>query len=301
MSQIHIACTIDNNYVQHCGVMLSSLFKNNIVNTFKINIISNDLSVSNVELLRRLISDFDHEVDFLKVNESKLSNAPINKHISLATYYRILIPEIIDKDIKKILFLDSDIIIRCDILSLWNTDISDHSLAAVVNPGQNTERLKGLGISKPTEYFNAGILLINLEWWRNNSVTTKALSYLWENSDKLLNWDQDVLNATLNGTWLQLHPKWNVQMAFFKNTSIKKFTISPKELKSIKQNPYIIHFTGENKPWYKYYRIPYKQEYYKYLSMTVWKEVKPIKKVSFLLHLKNIIYSNLFFSNKFDI
>ena len=111
----HIVCTIDDNYVQHFIVMLSSLFFHNSKSNFNFFILTEGLSKANEKLIGEFFRDFRNSYSFLKVDPNLLKAAPVFGHISLATYYRILIPKLVPPEVKKALFLDVDIIINGNI------------------------------------------------------------------------------------------------------------------------------------------------------------------------------------------
>ena len=105
------------------------------------------------------------------------------------------------------MFIDADIIIRGNIDELWNTNLTNYSHAAVENPFISVEKKKTLGIPSKESYFNAGLLLINVEWWKQHKITENTITFLNKNKDFIEWWDQDVLNGTLHGKWKKVKPK----------------------------------------------------------------------------------------------
>jgi len=194
----------------------------------------------------------------------------------LATYFRILIPRLLHEGIDKALFLDSDIIINGNIELFWQVDISNYSHIAIENKGISSSLKKNLGIPQEELYFNAGVLFINLDWWRRNDVFLKAIDFMKSNASKITFWDQDVLNAVLYGKWLEFSAAYNAQEYLFRE-DVRNI---PKELKLLEaiNNPVIIHFSGSDdcKPWHYSNNHKFKNEYEKYLAKTVFKDVKPI-------------------------
>lgn len=253
MERIHIVAATNNHYAKHLAVMLTSLFENKkSKNPVTIHIIDSDLSDDHKKRLRASMRRFHPEIRFHTVNPQLFQNAKLQYHLSKETYYRISIPELLDKGIHKALYLDCDMIVKGDITVLWNTDVEHVELGAVQIPGRVT-RYKELSIPEHMGYFNAGVLLLNLKKWRANRTTDKVLDYIRRNPDKLRFMDQDALNAVLKGKWKKLNPWWNYQVHRHRVQTFK---------------PVIIHYTTNRKPWNG---NPYlKEEYVHYLRKTVW-------------------------------
>lgn len=272
----YIVCTIDDNYVQHCIVMLLSLFKNNNKNVFHIFILTNQLNQINLKIIRLFFRFKKHSFEIKYVDETLLKDAPVYGHVSLATYYRLLIPLLLPIEIEKVLFLDSDIIIVENIEQLWDFDVSIYSHIAVENCGDNKPFIEKLEIPSSSKYFNAGIMLINLNWWRSNDVYSKSIDYLKSHLERITFWDQDLLNAILYNDWFEFPLSYNAQSFLFSENT--KF-YSNKEKEAI-NSPKIIHFTGggDSKPWYYSNGHPYKNVYQYYLSKSVFKNALPIGK-----------------------
>lgn len=270
----YIVCTIDDNYVQHFIVMLLSLFKQNNNNKYHIFIITNNLAQINLKIISRFFRFKKHTFEIKYVDELLLKDAPVYGHVSLATYYRLLISLLLPKEIHKVLFLDSDIIIVGNIDIFWEFEVSTYSHIAIENSGDNKPFIKKLEIPGNSKYFNAGIMLVNLNWWREHDVYSRSIEYLKINSEKITFWDQDVLNAILFNDWYEFPLSYNAQSFLF---SEHLPTYLQKEKEAI-NSPKIIHFTGggDSKPWYFSNKHPYKKEYEYYLSKTVFKNSVPI-------------------------
>ncbi|MBL1174993.1 glycosyltransferase family 8 protein [Pantanalinema sp. GBBB05] len=289
LETVNVVCTIDNNYIQHCAVMLTSLLKNNYQLKFKIFIIKDNLDHQLEIKLINFLDNCNQDYSLITVDDSIFLSAPISKHISLATYYRLLIPQLVDSKVEKILFLDSDIVIRKSITPLWNIDISNYSHAAVKNPGVSFERKQNLKMPEDSAYFNAGVLLINLRVWRELAVTQRAIEFIEQYPEKIDFHDQDVLNHVLCNQWFSIESQWNAQYAFFfKDFSLEDFGGTLEAYQQAKYDPAIIHFTGSGscKPWHYNCNHPFKEDYYKYLNQTPWRGFKYISRPSLVSRLK---------------
>lgn len=272
----HIVCTIDDNYVQHFIVMLSSLFFQNSKSHFNIFILTEGLSKENVNLIDDFFSDSRNTFSFLKVDSNLLKAAPVFGHISLATYYRILIPKLIPSDVKKALFLDVDIIINGNIDIFWEIELKNHSHLAIENYGISDQKKEELFLSPSQKYFNAGVMMINIDWWRENQIYEKASQFMINYPNKIEFWDQDVLNSILAGKWIELPYSYNAQEFIFADLDLIKSKLN--EVITAYYNPVIIHFSGGGncKPWYYLCNHKYKSKYYEFLDEKIFKSFIPL-------------------------
>jgi len=263
-NEIIIAVAIDKGYVMPLSVMLHSLFDNNRGENIKIYVLASTLDEEDEQAISECGNKYSQKVEFVKFDDSVLKKYHISHHISHATYYRILIPELFSEITEKVLYLDSDIIINANIRELWDTKIENKGVAATSVPF--FDPVKTLGLPEGTIYFNAGIILINLNFWRKNNTHKKVLAYLDENSGKLPNWDQDALNAILYNDTVIVKIDWNIQSIMF----LRKKEYQNLELgnKQSMENPKIVHYTGVSKPWHYADAHPYKHLFTKYLKIS---------------------------------
>lgn len=200
-------------------------------------------------------------------------------HHSKATYYRILVCNILPPELKKVLYIDSDVIVRKNISELWNIDIEGYAVACVPDANEdNREILKRLNIDYKLGYFNAGIAYINLEYWRLNNIQNRLLTFIKEKSDLIKFVDQDVLNAVLKSEKKFLPLKYNVQTGFLLKPKYLKIDLKKykDQLTEAVSDPYIIHFIGP-KPWSPDCHNPYKVYFKNVQDMTEWKDVRMVK------------------------
>jgi lipopolysaccharide biosynthesis glycosyltransferase len=257
---IHIVAGTDDNYAQHLGVMLTSLLVNNSFSKIFIHVLYEKLQKNNVDNITEIVRVHNQQIEFLKVNISKISKyLKTTHHISKAAYFKILTPKLIKKGIKKVLYLDCDLIILGEIKNLWRTDISQYYLGAVSDP--TSERYYDLGIPKSSGYFNTGVLLFNIPKWKQSKMPDKVINFIKNNQNKILLWDQDALNANLYDKWLGINPKYNFQSAMYGTRIVR--------------NPIIVHYSSSSKPWQFRNNHPLRNKYWEYLRLTPWKNYRP--------------------------
>ena len=285
MKSLNIVVVCDNHYIILLAALIKSLEINLGINQrLDIYIIEDQINTINKAKLQKSIN-ISKTVLIWKKMESIIPEdvkLPIDRSTyPLNIYMRLFIPYFIPEGIEKVLYLDVDMIAQSDISQLFDYDLTNYVIGAVLDPGiitfDNTWggilNYKELGILGNTSYFNTGLLLININKWKEQNITDKIINCINSNK-KFANYpDQYGLNVVLANQWLELDPLWN-----------HFCTINHP-------NPYIIHFV-RRKPIYQTYDNieEYYTIFYKYLKMTEWKCFKPIGEFRRYLHkIKNII------------
>lgn len=264
---VQIAISPDSNYFKHGLVMLKSLLHHNSEKKFFLHILDGGLSLFNKIELYFFCKKRKLNYKIYKVDYSSIPNAPVTHHISIAAYCRVFMSSIIPQYVSKILYLDCDLLVLDKIDELWNTDVTNNFVAAVreIISAKDYERLE---MNHELPYFNSGVLLMNLDEWRKTNIEKTLVNFINSHPEKILYWDQDVLNYCFQKKWIQLSYNWNVTHFFFfpEKFPPEYFHLSLNEYNEIKQNIKILHFTSQQKPWLKNCIHPLKGEYYKYRS-----------------------------------
>jgi lipopolysaccharide biosynthesis glycosyltransferase len=270
MADHSIVVTIDKAYEPWCGVMLSSLFDQHPADRFKVYILST-CTATELTKLSEFIHSRGHKAVICSLSPELLARAPVSHHVSLATYFRLLIPEVLPGDEDQVLFLDSDMLICRPIDLLWKIPLSRHGLLAVENPLISKAFKQNLGMQPEFDYFNAGLMMINLEFWRTENITQKAAEFLKTSTDRITFWDQDVLNYLFQGKWHKLPYQLNAQEIFFLPAyGPQQLGISETEFELIRNHPHVVHFTGGSKPWLPGTQHPWKEAFRKVWENGPW-------------------------------
>lgn len=282
----YIVLSTDNGYVQHCAATLTSISQNN-PNTF-FYILTEGLEEKNVHLLRNLAHSNKCDLEVLTVSKEFVDKVPMPddkalSHISPATYYRLLISSLLPASVDKVVYMDCDIIVRKSLDQLFEIDLTNYTLGAVFQDDptllQGDEQTR-LGLSAEQGYFNAGVLIMNLAYWRENRVEEKLLEFMAKNHSNIRFHDQDVLNAVLGKQTLLISCNWNM-LTVFLTRALNNFTSERcvnyrKEVQGgIGKDPAVVHFVYRPKPWEWSCVHPFKSEYYKYLNKTPFKGWRP--------------------------
>lgn len=281
---IPIVSAADNNYAPYLCVTLKTII-DHLSDDYAVAfyIIDDHISLDSKKKLAEVISNQTATIDYLEVDSELYANVMESDHITQTAYYRISLPDLLkDQNYEKVLYIDSDVLVLDDISKLYETNIGEKVVGAVVDPGQALAHPR-LGIETDDYYFNSGLLLIDLDNWRKAQITEKTLTFLEEQIDKIIYHDQDALNGTLYGKWYALHPKWNVQTSLLFERHQPPNDEYAKLYKEAVRQPLIIHFTGHDKPWNSDEYHPYTEKYLAELGETPFKNsaIKEMRSTSF--------------------
>lgn len=216
------------HYSKFTGTAITSLFENTNSEVTVHILHDNTLSADNRDKFIYIAGRYGQRVKFYNVDEICAERINEIKRIvpsvsasrySIATFYRFLIPQAFPTNIDKVIYLDSDIIVNLNIKEFWQIELGDKMLAAANESEIDTARLnlslsiKYLIAQKMVaydDYFNAGVLLMNLKLLRGDKDNiNRGLKFLSEHPQMI--WlDQDVLNYLYAGNYVKLAEKFDV-------------------------------------------------------------------------------------------
>lgn len=247
---IHVALglsDVSGTYSKYAATTILSLLEHTHDNVLIHILCDNTLSQDNRIILNETVAKYNTGIIYHEIMiPSSLKDLESIQHITIGTLFRLFIPEVCTT-LDKIIYLDSDIIVQCDIRKLWEIDLKNNYLAAVIDTLNtreeyiNTNMYQYLGVNHDT-YFNAGVLVFNCKMIRNHfTLSSKGIEIL-KKYPFLPFADQDVLNILFTKDTLYLDPCFNYQI------DISNLFEQPKEISSI-HLPAILHFSGYQKPW----------------------------------------------------
>jgi lipopolysaccharide biosynthesis glycosyltransferase len=277
VSVLHVGCAVEGDYVAHSAAMLHSVLRQRGERRVRVHYLhGRELPRGSAEPLGEMVEEMGGEVTFVDVPDERCEGLPTKGFTGKATWYRTMVADLLP-DIERILFLDADLIALSPLEPLWQTDVSDHYLAAVTNVFQAEHffRAAELGMDRHQDYFNAGVMLMNLDLMRRHGCTAAMHEFGVAHADELAFRDQDALNAVLSGRRRPLHPRWNCTNALhFFPWSAYVFGNGPVE--EARRAPAIRHFEGPeiNKPWSYRSWSPQREVYFEHRRGTPWPEVE---------------------------
>lgn len=229
---INIAYGIDDNYARCMATSIASFCINNKNKNFCFYIVASDLSDKTKTKLKILAKDYNINIIIYEINKDFFRNMPIIHEISLATYFRILLPDLI-LDIDRLYYIDADIICLKDADSLFNINLEDNIIIAVADSEKmNNKRNKALNL-KQHIYFNAGVLIIDIKKWNDNKISDRILTIINRYRNIIKYEDQDALNIVLSKKVKYISKKFNC---------INLKDINVEEI-------VLLHFANHPKPW----------------------------------------------------
>jgi lipopolysaccharide biosynthesis glycosyltransferase len=271
---IVIAFACDEGYSKHVAVVMQSILVNAAIeDRHEFHILTMNLSSDAENRLLEIATRGNATVLVHRLKVERLAGFP-TASLPLETYLRLLLPDLLP-EYEKILYLDADLIVLDSLSNLWDFPIGDKAIAAAIDSitifrGTTLEHFKALQLSDEHSYFNAGVLLLNLEVLREMQLLEIVKKWTAEHADLMINSDQDVLNVILAGNVSYFHLRWNLQAPLI--IPIKLGWKCSQEHEKAVADPGIIHYVSYRKPWRKEFKIPYQSLYFKYLAQTPWKE-----------------------------
>ena len=264
MKAIPIFLSSDNNYAPFVATTIASACDNteSFCNFYVLDSGISDENKEKICKLKSLFSNFS--IEFIKIDLGKDLKSIEYKndciHVTLSTYNRFLIPKL-KPNLGKVLYLDIDIIVLDNISKLYDLQLDKYSVAAVSEINTNNknakERCKSLNLDNMHNYFNAGVLIIDIQKWIKEDVSQKLFDIEKKYRDKLHWADQDVLNILFNNNYLRIPEKFN-------------FMTGEQKIDS---EIIIRHYNTEIKPWHflpnlKTSLVKNCEAFWKYMKMT---------------------------------
>lgn len=277
MSELIVACGGDFAYLPHTAAMLHSVVEHRgdlDVHAYYLH--EPGLPADDGRALARMVDEAGGRLTLVEIADAQIDGLPPIEHSPPALWYRTFLPELVDAD--RILYLDGDTIAVDDLGPLWATELGDAYLGAVTNVWEpwNAGFPASLGLDEPGQYFNSGVLLLNLAAMRADGISRAVLEYALEHRDSMPFGDQDALNVVLGHRRLALHPRWNCMNALLALPSAVD-VFGADALREARERPGVRHFEGPslNKPWH--YMCPFsgRDEYLRHRRATPWADFVP--------------------------
>ena len=264
---IPVFFAVDDGYIPFLGIALKSLIDNaSDENKYQIKILYTNVSGENIRRIKKYEKE-NINIEFVDLNkqlEDIKEKLYTRNYFSNTTYYRLFIPELYP-EYKKAIYIDSDTICLTDIANLYNIDMENNLISGVPDGAiqaidvfkDYVERV--VGVSDYNNYFNAGIIVMNLEELRKYKFQDKFIYMLGKVRFEVAQ-DQDYMNRLCKGRVKLLDFSWN------------RMPIMGKQSGDIN----IIHYNLGAKPWY-FDDVLYQEHFWKYAKKTdFYNEIKEI-------------------------
>lgn len=250
---------------------------------------------------QRLLSSWSRPgltVHWLAPPLSEILQLKTESHLNFVTYLRLFMPRMLPQEYDRAIFLDADLLVQRNLQELWSTNLGDAPLAAVndyFTPYLNTREAIGrasicdrypearlpipnyeqLGLAGAAAYFNAGVMLINLDRWRELDVLDRAIQLLEQHREHVRFCDQYALNILFSELWLPLDPRWNQNSNVWAWAGPDDGALDPRRFRTLRRDPWIVHFTWTRKPWHHGCTHPATRAFFKVADRTDWRGWRP--------------------------
>lgn len=298
----HILYQFNEKYVPYAGVSITSVLENNNDLDLMIWILGEELTEGSIKKIQGAVEAYGQKVTFIDttmlIAKMKALDMPTYRG-SYAANMRLFLPEVIPCDVDKILYLDADTIVDNSLYELFRMNFMSSSIAMVMDSLGELHK-EEIGLNKENGYYNSGVILFDMNKWRENHLTQKIVDHVKNVRNNYPSPDQDLLNVVCRDTIATISPKYNFQpvhVAFdskvYYKIYAKSFYYSKEEIDEAKENPIIYHFLrfiGEF-PWNKNNVHPDAKLFDKYLAISCWKEYeKQEAKLSAFIKIERIMY-----------
>lgn len=269
---IPIFFSSDDNYVPFLAVAINSLIENASKDyNYEIIVLNSGLTSENIERIKKYQNEYVN-IEFEDVRP-KIENIigalslRLRDYYSISIFYRLFIPSLF-KNYSKAIYLDADIVLVDDISKLYNEDMEGYLVGGVPDEVVNNSEVfreysvKALDL-EPGNYFNSGVLLMNLDEFRKEKIEEKFLHILEKYNFDVIAPDQDYLNFLCKGKVKYVNRGWDRMPNID-----EKFDDSDLHL---------IHFNMFQKPW-NYDNVLYEEYFWKYAKETdFYNEISQMK------------------------
>jgi len=264
LSDVVVVFAVNEFFVPYLSVAIESIIENTSPDRhYDIIVLTRDITPASMLTLTRQAKGDNVGIGFLDVDAALGDRMlPHHGHFRPETYYRLLAPSLLP-NVEKAIYLDSDLVVCGDLAELFDVDVTGHLLAATrdadtigqidgYDPSVASYLKNELGMTEPHDYFQAGVLLMNLDEFRRTITPDELLAIVTERTWRWL--DQDVLNKVVNGDYVRVHMKWNylVDWQYLRRTHIVAQASDDirNEYAAARRDIRVAHYAGpDNRPW----------------------------------------------------
>ncbi len=298
-NEIVIVSAADERYAMPLAVTIrSALDRLSVGQRVRLFVLDGGITDESKDKLAETWSRPTLNLSWLTTDTDLVADLPVSDQVSSVTYLRLMLCDLLPGDISKVIYLDADMLVRKDLTQLWLEPMADHAVLAVqdcaapyidaakalanfslcqhhlaaVHPVAN---YRELGIADDQMYFNAGLMVIDVQEWRNANLSSGFFRCLREHSGHVLWWDQYALNVVLANKWRNIDPRWNQGAHIFSYPNWRQCPFEREVFVALKSDPWIVHFCSPSKPWDYLCSHPYTHEFRAYLKHTAWRDFRP--------------------------
>lgn len=278
---MNILFTINDAFVPQVATCIGSIMTTlKVGETCHFYIFSDSISQQNQKKLCQFITENGNQITIIELEnlDSYFDFEVDTNGWAPVVLARLLVDKLLPEEVDKVIYLDGDTLVLSTIRELWETDLDGNILGMCPEPTVSNERRVELKLGN-NAYHNSGVLLIDLKQWRLKNAGKIIFDYYRKNEGKLFAPDQDALNGALKDEIKTLSNIYNYFNVFdvYPYSTLQKLSqpstfISKEEFIKVRQQPVIIHFLGEERPWRIGNRHRFRDNYVTIFNQTPWNE-----------------------------
>jgi lipopolysaccharide biosynthesis glycosyltransferase len=278
--RLAVAVTTDRGYLPYAATTLLAAARRTTELRLDLHLVHTDASDEDCAAVVAMIGDAA-DVHVHQLGEEQLATLP-SRGDDLGgriTWARLLLPQLLPETARCV-YLDGDLLVASSLAPLADVDLEGNPIGAVRNVVEPEMRgyVESLGLADHLDYFNAGVMVLDLDALRGEDVVGAAARLIEERGEAFTWWDQDALNIVFEDRWTAIPARWNAQNCFWGWRAWSEEVLGAAEVAQAVHDPAIRHFEGPgaNKPWYALAHGPYVDEWRAVLADTPWGD-EPLK------------------------
>ncbi|MCH2182971.1 MAG: glycosyltransferase family 8 protein [Mariniblastus sp.] len=299
LSEPVVLCAADDHYARSLTVTLQSAAEFlRPGHSLQVIVMDGGIQPENWQRMKESLASFPVQLHMIRPDPQVVDGLTTSHHITRTAYFRLLAGKLLPESIDRVIYLDSDLLVRDDLSLLWEMELENEYCLAVpdiacphidareancnfrksnpylaaISPIPNWRELN---LEGSDGYFNSGVMVLNIDRWRRESIEKRLLQCLQENRKHVWCWDQYALNVVFAGQWRALPARWNQGAHLFDFPDENHSPIDRAEFIEARDNPAIIHYTTEWKPWHFHNQHPHRDLFFQQLDKTAWGGWRP--------------------------
>lgn len=255
----HIGYGTDENFVMPMGISIVSVLENNQTKPVAFHVLTEHISEESKNKLEQIVEKYPQSAICIHcLDLSVLDGLPVFSSLGKAAYIRIFLDQILPQSLDRILYLDGDIICLGDLEELSKKSFEKAAVMVVKDKPDTAQKQEAK--FHVSNYFNSGMLYINLSQWKEHHIPEQFLDVCFTYKKQLNHLDQDALNIVLQDQKLILDERYNY------------IPDADEIIDRLPKGTLFLHYAG-TKPWYCWLKFPMQKYFYEYYGLSPWKEL----------------------------
>lgn len=287
--RIHVAFASDEVTAIPVGVAIASLLETRAASSFlEIHVLSCGMTNGSKARIGQVVSDLArggcrltwHEISGARAKRLEDFYVRSDRPYPPASYARLLLGDLVSPEVGRVIYMDSDIVAQTDLAPLWMLMGQDEDILAVQDLPHDSDQIgrllrtisdedrKEYGLTVDHVYFQSGILVLNLAPFRAGIV--EDVAKVLKKYPGLSFPDQDALNIVFARRHRLIDPRWNQMSAVYWYKPETERPYDPDLFEKLRDDPWIIHYSGRPKPWEKGCDHPLADRWHGFFARTPW-------------------------------